>query len=200
VERTHHVADGVLHRRQPPAAPDVAVDSPSWFAWLDDPATRSFSLSGPAGTLTARKERRGGAGEGYWTAYRKRDGKLRKTYIGKAEKVTQHRLDEAARFLAESGTDMPPNEKAVHGKAPISSSATVEGDPLLLSKLSVPVPRRTLVPRSSLSGRIEEGLERKLTVVSAPAGFWKVDLAEYLGRSLGGRRPSGRVALLGFSR
>jgi LuxR family transcriptional regulator, maltose regulon positive regulatory protein len=122
VERARHVADGVLHRREPPGSPDLAVDSPSWFAWLDDPAIRSFSFEGSAGTLTARKERRGGGGEGYWTAYRKRDGKLRKTYIGKPEKVTQHRLDEAARFLAESGKEMPPNEHVVYREAPISSS------------------------------------------------------------------------------
>jgi ATP/maltotriose-dependent transcriptional regulator MalT len=173
VERAHYVADGVLHRREPPGSPDLAVDSPSWFAWLDDPASRSFSFEGSVGTLTARKERRGGGGEGYWTAYRKRDGKLRKTYLGKAEKVTQHRLDEAARFLAESGTDMPPTEQTVYGGAPISSSAAAGGDPLLLSKLSVPAPRRTLVRRTSLSGRIEDGLERKLTVISAPAGFGK---------------------------
>jgi LuxR family maltose regulon positive regulatory protein len=90
--------------------------------------------------------------------------------------VTQRRLDEAARFLAESGTDVPPNEEAVYRQPPISSSAAPGGDPLLMSKLSVPVPRRTLVPRSSLSGRIEECLERKLTVVSAPAGFGKSTL------------------------
>src|SRR5215210_4037034 len=135
VDRVRVVADGVLHRLQRPGAPDVALDSPSWFAWLDDPATRSFSFRGSAGTLTARKERRGVGGEGYWTAYRKRDGKLRKTYLGKAEKVTQHRLEEAAQFLAESGTDMPPNEHAVHRQPPISSS-TVGADPLLMSKLS----------------------------------------------------------------
>jgi LuxR family transcriptional regulator, maltose regulon positive regulatory protein len=176
VERARHVADGVLHRREPAGSPDLAVDSPSWFAWLDDPASRSFSFEGSAGTLTARKERRGGGVEGYWTAYRKRDGKLRKTYIGKAEKVTQHRLDEAARFLAESGKGMPLNEHVMYREAPISSSAAVEGDPLLLSKISVPVPRQTLVPRTSLSGRIEDGLERKLTVISAPAGFGKSTL------------------------
>src|SRR5918998_598292 len=175
VERVRLVADGVLHRLQPPGALDIALDSPSWFAWLDDPATRSFSFRGAAGTLTARKERRGSAGEGYWTAYRKRDGKLRKTYLGKAEKVTQHRLDQAAQFLAESVTEMPPNEHAVHRQPPIGSSA-VGGDPLLLSKFSVPVPRRTLVPRTSLSGRMEQSLERKLTVISAPAGFGKSTL------------------------
>ena len=100
VEGACHVADGLLRRQQPSGAPDVAVDSASWFAWLNDPATRSFSVSGPAGSLTVRKEFRSGSDEGYWTAYRKRDGKLRKAYIGKAEKVTQHRLDEAALVLA----------------------------------------------------------------------------------------------------
>ena len=40
----------------------------------------------------------------------------------------------------------------------------------------MPVPRQTLVPRTSLSGRIEDGLARKLTVISAPAGFGKSTL------------------------
>jgi LuxR family maltose regulon positive regulatory protein len=195
VERARHVADGMLHRHQPPAAPDIVVDSPSWFAWLDDPATRSFSFRGPAGTLTARKERRSGSVEGYWVAYRKRDGKLRKTYLGKAEKVTQHRLDQAAQFLAGSGIDGPPDKAAiaiastgkpnhptdtrsaaVFGQPPNGSLGAAVGDPLLLSKLSVPSPRRTMVPRTSLEARVEEGIERTLTVISAPAGFGKSTL------------------------
>ena len=195
VEGACHVADGILHRQQPSEAPDIAVDSASWFAWLNDPATRSFSVSGPAGSLTVRKEFRSGSDEGYWTAYRKRDGKLRKTYIGKAEKVTRHRLDEAARLLAESGTDGPPNEPtiaipipgepshandsgsaAVFGGTPNGLSQAAEGDPLLLSKLSVPAPRRTLVPRTNLDARLAESLDRKLTVISAPAGFGKSTL------------------------
>ena len=195
VEPAHHVADGVLHRQQPPGAADVAVDSPSWFAWLDDPATRSFSFRGPTGTLTARKEHRRGSVEGYWTAYRKQNGKLRKTYLGKAEKVTQHRLDEAARFLGEFGTGVPPNGEPIvpsslgglshpadtapsvpSGQPSNGSPGVPRGEPLLLSKLSVPAPGRSLVSRSSLSARIEEGLERRLTVIAAPAGFGKSTL------------------------
>jgi len=45
-----------------------------------------------------------------------------------------------------------------------------------LSKLSVPAPRRTLVPRTSLEAPMEEGLVRKLTMISAPAGFGKSTL------------------------
>ena len=195
VEGACHVADGMLRRQQPSGAPDVAVDSASWFAWLNDPATRSFSVSGPAGSLTVRKEFRSGSDEGYWTAYRKRDGKLRKTYIGKAEKVTQHRLDEAALVLAGAAMDAPPEEtaiatlgtdrvshpnenefSAVHAQPPNRSPRAAGGDPLLLSKLSVPAPRRTLVPRTSLEAPMEEGLVRKLTMISAPAGFGKSTL------------------------
>jgi transcriptional regulator with XRE-family HTH domain len=50
------------------------------------------------------------------------------------------------------------------------------GYPLLLTKLSVPSVRASLVPRPRLSERIEDGTERKLTLVSAPAGFGKTTL------------------------
>jgi LuxR family maltose regulon positive regulatory protein len=55
-------------------------------------------------------------------------------------------------------------------------AAAVGADPLLLSKLTVPAPRRTLVARTDLSGQIEEGLDRKLIVISAPAGYGKSTL------------------------
>ena len=84
---------------QPPGEPTITVDSPGWAAWLRDPATRSFSFRGSNGTFTARKERRSGS-EGYWSAYRKRGGKLRKVYLGKAEKLTLARLEDAATILA----------------------------------------------------------------------------------------------------
>jgi hypothetical protein len=50
------------------------------------------------------------------------------------------------------------------------------GDQLLLTKLSVPSASPSLVPRPRLRERLEEGLERKLTLVSAPAGFGKSTL------------------------
>jgi LuxR family maltose regulon positive regulatory protein len=45
-----------------------------------------------------------------------------------------------------------------------------------LTKLSVPSTRASLVPRLRLSERLEEGLERKLTLLSAPAGCGKSTL------------------------
>jgi LuxR family maltose regulon positive regulatory protein len=53
--------------------------------------------------------------------------------------------------------------------------------PLLESKLYVPRPRRSLVARPRLSERLGRGLESKLTLISAPAGFGKTTLlAEWL--------------------
>jgi LuxR family maltose regulon positive regulatory protein len=48
--------------------------------------------------------------------------------------------------------------------------------PLLTTKLYAPPPRPNLVPRSHLIERLNEGLGRKLTLVSAPAGFGKTTL------------------------
>jgi len=48
--------------------------------------------------------------------------------------------------------------------------------PLLTTKLFVPPPRPTLVPRLRLVERLNEGMAHKLTLVSAPAGFGKTTL------------------------
>src|SRR5438132_5590736 len=54
--------------------------------------------------------------------------------------------------------------------------------PLLETKLYVPTRRRDLVPRPRLRERLDRGVESKLTLVSAPAGFGKTTLlAEWLG-------------------
>jgi LuxR family maltose regulon positive regulatory protein len=48
--------------------------------------------------------------------------------------------------------------------------------PLLRTKLAVPVTRRKLVTRSRLISQLNLGLNRRLTLVSAPAGFGKTTL------------------------
>src|SRR5215212_573813 len=98
-----HVADRVLHAQEQSVAPQIMVDSPAWAAWLEDMAMHSFSFEGPSGTFTARKEHRSGSNEEYWSAYRKQGGKLRKVYLGKTEKLTLVRLDEAAAALSRHG-------------------------------------------------------------------------------------------------
>jgi LuxR family maltose regulon positive regulatory protein len=54
--------------------------------------------------------------------------------------------------------------------------------PLLATKLNVPPRRRAVVARPRLDERLNEGLRRRLTLVSAPAGFGKTTLiAEWVG-------------------
>ncbi len=48
--------------------------------------------------------------------------------------------------------------------------------PLLATKLHVPRPRSHLVPRAHLVERLQQGVERALTLISAPAGFGKTTL------------------------
>jgi LuxR family transcriptional regulator, maltose regulon positive regulatory protein len=48
--------------------------------------------------------------------------------------------------------------------------------PILATKLYIPPRRPNVVPRPRLIQRLNEGLSRKLTLVSAPAGFGKTTL------------------------
>ena len=176
--RIDHVVGGVLRAREPVGTREIAVDSPDWFAWLDDHATHSFSFQGSSGTLTARKEHRTGGDAGYWSAYRKWGGKLCKTYLGKTGNLTLERLNEAAAHLAAvaagEGSALGDSAAPRGRTLPIDRQQESAGsDPLLLTKLSPPKAGRSLVPRETLSERLDGGLERKLILLSAPAGFGK---------------------------
>jgi LuxR family maltose regulon positive regulatory protein len=56
--------------------------------------------------------------------------------------------------------------------------------PILTTKLHIPSPRRNLVPRPRLLERLDAGLNHRLTLVSAPAGFGKTTLLAEWVRSL----------------
>lgn len=49
-------------------------------------------------------------------------------------------------------------------------------DPLVTTKLALPCPRPGLVPRPRLMDRLEAGLQRRLTLIAAPAGYGKTTL------------------------
>jgi len=106
--RLPHVRDGMLHLPAQPGQDGIVLGSPKWFAWLDDPTTRSFTFEDVRGSFTARKERRQ-RGTQYWIAYRKTGGKLRNTYLGKAADLTQARLEHAAAALAASPAPASPS-------------------------------------------------------------------------------------------
>src|SRR3989440_12908921 len=65
--------------------------------------------------------------------------------------------------------------------------------PILATKLYVPPPRPELVNRPRLLAQLNEGLHRKLILISAPAGFGKTTLiSEWLA---GGARPAAWLSL-----
>src|SRR5579864_218842 len=65
--------------------------------------------------------------------------------------------------------------------------------PILATKLSIPPLRPNVVSRPRLSERLNEGLHRKLILISAPAGFGKTTLvSEWV---LGCQRPTAWLSL-----
>ncbi len=170
--------------RQDEQEQELTVGTAAWFAWLETAST--FSFVSEAGTFTARREQSGHKRGGwYWKAYRKQHGKLSSTYLGKSEVLTLDRLNAAAQRLTPISvrdSNAPADEDA---PPPVPSRK--QGDPLnplLATKLHVPRPRAHLVPRSHLTERLQRGVERALTLVSAPAGFGKTTLlAQWLAES-----------------
>ena len=60
-----------------------------------------------------------------------------------------------------------------------------DASPLLETKLYIPRLRRALVARPRLSDRLSHGVESKLMLVAAPAGFGKTTLlADWLAGSM----------------
>jgi len=65
--------------------------------------------------------------------------------------------------------------------------------PLLTTKTFIPMPRTALVPRPRLIERLSAGLGRKLTLISAPAGFGKTTLvSEWVSRRQGDKETRGQ--------
>ncbi len=160
----------------------IAPESPAWFAWLDQ--VSSFAFFGKSGHYTARKEAKQ-RGDRYWYAYLTTGTQLTKKYLGKTADLTLARLEHIADLLRAQSEALPPP------LASVAADANAEGDvtlrpllaqrsqplpPLLATKHHVPRPRTHLVPRAHLVERLQQGVERALTLVSAPAGFGKTTL------------------------
>jgi phosphohistidine swiveling domain-containing protein/Mrp family chromosome partitioning ATPase len=98
------VKDGLLTYLEGGSSAQVEVDSADWYTWLETAST--FAFRSAYGSFTARKERAGNRrGSLYWRAYRTREGKLHRAYLGKSEELTFERLSAAATALAGQGKD-----------------------------------------------------------------------------------------------
>lgn len=132
------VQDGMLTYSQNGQTVQLAVDTPDWYNWLETAST--FTFRSASGAFTVRREQAGNKRGGqYWRAYRKRDGKLRRAYLGKSENVTLERLNTTAARLSGTREGLDPLD------AQESEGAPDRASPRLSSEL--PLPLTTLIGR-----------------------------------------------------
>lgn len=164
-------------------------DEEQWVNWLE--SISAFSFQGQQGHMTVRKEARP-RGDHYWYAYRRVGSKMRKKYLGRSITLTLDHLEEIASAFSPAissslpvdGPRMPLKEKSheeqATGETEDSSVLPAQrrsmDDPFLATKLNRPRLHSRLISRSHLTDLLQQGMERVLTLVSAPAGFGKTTL------------------------
>jgi len=152
----------------------IQVGSLAWYDWLA--RHDGFLYEGKAGHFSARAELRRGIR--YWYGYRRRAGRLSKTYLGKPEELTSDRLEQASAILAgqfssktafnEIAGESNPESAVVIG----SPQGTAEITHLSLTKFKPPALPQKLYSRPRLIQRINA----PATLISAPSGFGKTTL------------------------
>jgi LuxR family maltose regulon positive regulatory protein len=180
------------HRGENSAYPLSPEEEPGFLRLVDG---TSFAFQGKHGRLTLRKESRR-HGQGYWYAYRSQGRRTRKIYIGRTPSLSIAHLEDVAEALnAEprastdersqvKGKTIPElqvvvsgeeRDAALQGRLPDAVTTSPSGQhlPVLAPKLQLPRLRVSLVTRERLLTRLDTGLEGKLTLLSAPAGFGK---------------------------
>ncbi len=151
----------------------LVVGTSGWFSWLETAST--FTFRSEHGTFSARKERAGNKrGRSYWRAYRKRNGKLHRAYLGKSEELTLERLKVVAALLEGAGAGY--NPLAVPARA---TGASVP--PVASSRASG---RLRLQTQTSLSQRAKAGRPSSATdrVSIRPSSDLLMPLTSLIGR------------------
>lgn len=90
-EKTAVVKSGILYTNDDNTG--LRVSSPEWFDWLSAGRTFYFQGRNDDGiTIRSEKRRRGLS----WYAFKRRSGKLKKTYVGRTPAVTLEKLEAVA--------------------------------------------------------------------------------------------------------
>lgn len=152
--------------------PPLRVGTADWYRWLE--TARSFAWRGAAGRFTARQEDR--SGSRFWYAYRRQNGALRKTYLGRSSELTAERLAEAARTLAAMARMA--EDEAPTAKHAAEAAEKTDGwlSPLIATKITAPQSPPSLVARPAVLARCRESVAHPCAIVAAPAGFGKTTL------------------------
>ncbi len=159
------IKDGFLLTSDEP----IAVGSSLWFEWLA--TAKKFSFKYPNGGFMAQCELR--RNKSYWYAYRRRDGKLFKVYLGKTEELTFERLQQTnMELMGESAPEQTAPVPASALNDPYLFTARIDTSFLPITKITVPVLPRQLVSRP----RLNQKINTPLTLIYAPSGFGKSTL------------------------
>jgi LuxR family maltose regulon positive regulatory protein len=182
MQRTIPRVNGELLYQSETERDSIGVGTPAWYDWLEQHT--AFTFVDTVGTFTARKSMLRSRGS-YWKAYRKRQGKLYRIHLGHSHALTLERLQAAARAFAGehvSGklTDASSTQPAasMHPRLPRHTSPRMALDvdhpmTLIQTKCYRPRTRSDLISRARLLERLNGGLNGKVTLVAAPAGFGK---------------------------
>ncbi|HEX6796473.1 MAG TPA: LuxR C-terminal-related transcriptional regulator [Ktedonobacterales bacterium] len=177
----------------------------------------SFAFTSRAGHVCTVRQEAAARGGTYWYAYRRAGPRMLKRYLGRTDVLTVARLEATAATLdaaARTEANAPARDAASHrghsqasarqhasasastststaSRATSPRSPDLASSALLATKLHVPRTASSLVERPLVMARLADGLERALTLVSAPAGFGKTTALAQWARNVGasGGRP-----------
>ncbi|HEV2654901.1 MAG TPA: hypothetical protein VGT82_08075, partial [Ktedonobacteraceae bacterium] len=184
----------------------ISLGSMAWWQWLSDEGTTTFRVKSAHGSFTARREQKGGSCYWYaYRKHRGRLHKAylgKSEELGQARledvaaqltarMVALHPSNPAARVVLTEAQDTKAkgaSPSAYHKQAPATVLLAAQHisdplyaqdrlqSPLLATKFYLPPARSDLVARPRLIERLASGVQRKLTLVAAPAGFGKTTL------------------------